>query len=227
MRRRGFTLIELLVVIAIIALLSAILFPVFARARENARRAACQSNLKQIGLGMLQYAQDNDERYPAPYLNNVAGGYWNFTLQPYLKNQQIVICPSSKQPVASRDSLSGFPSYGENIMMDSRCVNSNSTSWYYQLGISASMINYPAELLVFVEDVTTTTSDPGYYAAYYDLTAQYGSVGNFGTPGARHFDGDNVAFADGHVKYMTTTNLSVVPSSVATANWRLWQPTAQ
>jgi prepilin-type N-terminal cleavage/methylation domain-containing protein len=64
MVRRAFTLIELLVVIAIIALLAAILFPVFARARENARRASCQSNMKQIGLGILQYAQDNDERLP-------------------------------------------------------------------------------------------------------------------------------------------------------------------
>src|SRR5205809_4233116 len=62
--RRAFTLIELLVVIAIIAILAAILFPVFSRARENARRASCQSNLKQIGLGFLQYAQDYDERLP-------------------------------------------------------------------------------------------------------------------------------------------------------------------
>ena len=65
-KRSGFTLIELLVVIAIIAILAAILFPVFARARENARRTSCVSNLKQIGLGIMQYTQDYDERYPLP-----------------------------------------------------------------------------------------------------------------------------------------------------------------
>src|ERR1700722_4415731 len=76
----GFPLIELLVVIAIIALLAAILFPVFARARENARRATCQSNLKQLGLGMLQYEQDHDERFPAglpyPAGTDVTGEGW-------------------------------------------------------------------------------------------------------------------------------------------------------
>src|SRR4051812_18788683 len=82
---RGFTLIELLVVIAIIAILAAILFPVFARARENARRAACQSNLKQIMLGIAQYNQDYDERYP---LGSIVVGasfvVWPQLIQPYL-----------------------------------------------------------------------------------------------------------------------------------------------
>src|SRR5471032_1752630 len=103
-RRKGFTLIELLVVIAIIAILAAILFPVFARARENARRASCQSNLKQIGLGMLQYAQDYDERIPfgvfAGYGNSLPDGIgWAGPLYPYLKSAQIFVCPSdSTQP---------------------------------------------------------------------------------------------------------------------------------
>src|SRR4028119_1740562 len=92
-RRKGFTLIELLVVIAIIAILAAILFPVFARARESARRASCQSNLKQIGLGVMQYAQDYDEQYPMAAYDNFQGG-WPLTTQPYLKSLQVFRCPS-------------------------------------------------------------------------------------------------------------------------------------
>ncbi len=98
----GFTLIELLVVIAIIALLTAILFPVFARARENARRASCQSNLKQIGLSSVQYTQDYDEYY-VPFCYNWQGSMaagsnndlmWPELIYPYAKNAQVFICPS-------------------------------------------------------------------------------------------------------------------------------------
>jgi prepilin-type N-terminal cleavage/methylation domain-containing protein/prepilin-type processing-associated H-X9-DG protein len=105
--RKGFTLIELLVVIAIIAILAAILFPVFARARENARRASCQSNLKQIGLGMMQYTQDFDEKYSLMYYyaNSSSGQEWSSTntgdykwmdaIFPYVKSEQLFVCPSS------------------------------------------------------------------------------------------------------------------------------------
>lgn len=92
--KRGFTLIELLVVIAIIAILAAILFPVFGRARENARRANCQSNLKQIGLGMLQYTQDYDETFPNIVSNNEPYFGWVQLINPYLKSYQIFQCPS-------------------------------------------------------------------------------------------------------------------------------------
>lgn len=104
---RGFTLIELLVVIAIIAILAAILFPVFAQARDKARAASCLSNEKQIGLGLMMYTQDYDETYPTAYMykNNTAttnggsaGGYIHYSamVQPYIKSDKIWVCPSDK-----------------------------------------------------------------------------------------------------------------------------------
>jgi len=95
LRKQGFTLIELLVVIAIIAILAAILFPVFARARENARRSSCQSNEKQIALGFKQYLQDYDEKYP------VADANWPAAINVYTKSSQILRCPSASSGTAS------------------------------------------------------------------------------------------------------------------------------
>ncbi|MCX7598723.1 MAG: DUF1559 domain-containing protein, partial [Armatimonadetes bacterium] len=108
--RKGFTLIELLVVIAIIAILAAILFPVFARAREKARQTSCLSNIKQITLAALMYIQDYDERWTAsrlsttnppapggPYATPYCGTiyWWWDMVKPYVKNDQIIICPSA------------------------------------------------------------------------------------------------------------------------------------
>jgi prepilin-type N-terminal cleavage/methylation domain-containing protein len=106
---RAFTLIELLVVIAIIAILAAILFPVFAQAREKARQASCLSNMKQMGLSARMYAQDYDETWvPFCYQSYIAGAYspgwgagwglyyYNMTLQPYIKNQAVWVCPTSE-----------------------------------------------------------------------------------------------------------------------------------
>src|SRR5437660_10137204 len=95
-RKSGFTLIELLVVIAIIAILAAILFPVFAQARESARRTACLSNVKQIGLAFQMYSQDYDETTPAVIHNTNLGpndpDFW-YIVQPYVKNVQMFYCP--------------------------------------------------------------------------------------------------------------------------------------
>ena len=124
---QAFTLIELLVVIAIIAILAAILFPVFARARDNARRTSCLSNLKQIGLGVLQYTQDYDETMPlANWGSNAGNGfYWMDAVQPYVKSTQLFTCPSRSNtfggadytlyvPQAQRGTLRQFGTYGIN-----------------------------------------------------------------------------------------------------------------
>src|SRR5512138_1083752 len=104
--KKGFTLIELLVVIAIIAILAAILFPVFAKAREKARQATCTSNEKQLGLAVMQYVQDYDETYPQVYMypavyDNADACPWTVLgsqLNPYLKSWNVWKCPSNSQP---------------------------------------------------------------------------------------------------------------------------------
>jgi prepilin-type N-terminal cleavage/methylation domain-containing protein/prepilin-type processing-associated H-X9-DG protein len=102
-RQRAFTLIELLVVIAVIAILTSILFPVFARAREQARKSACLSNLKQVGLAVMLYVQDYDESYPMAYspvpssdpMPGTSASYWFNVLQPYAKNRNVWYCPTA------------------------------------------------------------------------------------------------------------------------------------
>lgn len=117
-RGTGFTLIELLVVIAIIAILAAILFPVFARARENARRSSCQSNLKQIGLGIFQYTQDYDEKLPSRVNFGTQNDNWREVIQPYIKSTQLFACPSN-----TGNTLKTYPSERENGPRASYSIN--------------------------------------------------------------------------------------------------------
>ncbi|HEY0074414.1 MAG TPA: DUF1559 domain-containing protein, partial [Abditibacteriaceae bacterium] len=108
--RKGFTLIELLVVIAIIALLAAILFPVFARARENARKSSCSNNLKQLAVGVAQYTQDFDEAFPFAW-NPVSGSNvcWWQLIYPYVKSTQVYSCPSDSSRIPGGNSFTGSP----------------------------------------------------------------------------------------------------------------------
>ena len=142
---RGFTLIELLVVIAIIAILAAILFPVFAKAREKARQTPCASNERQIGLGLLQYNQDNDEAFPignADAVGKFYGEGWAGACQSYIKSPQLFKCPD--------DSTNG------NGYPVSYALNSNMT------GATLAQQNFPASSVMLFE----VTGD----AARVDLT---------------------------------------------------------
>jgi prepilin-type N-terminal cleavage/methylation domain-containing protein/prepilin-type processing-associated H-X9-DG protein len=200
MKRRGFTLIELLVVIAIIAILAAILFPVFAKAREKARTASCASNLKQLALGCLMYAQDYDEIVPGvsmgPYLpwpqtspwgawNWTAGyGYWQswtWCIYPYVKNFQIFLCPS----LGYND---GGISYG---MPASGISTTGAMGWYLQYARPLAKFPAPSTSLLLI-DKAAGGGDK------YVLSGEYYACGDF------HNDGANMAFADGHVKWGKT-----------------------
>jgi len=165
--KKGFTLIELLVVIAIIAILAAILFPVFARAREKARQTACLSNLKQLALGVIMYASDWDERAPGtghPWAIYSGGPWpvdkytlWQINIYPYVKNRQLYICPSDAwraevAPGPPYAQVAGVPtpdewvgqvlSYGFNVVLQlSVPVGSLSSSWYNWDGMGAGTIN--------------------------------------------------------------------------------------
>ncbi|PQV64878.1 prepilin-type N-terminal cleavage/methylation domain-containing protein [Abditibacterium utsteinense] len=229
---RGFTLIELLVVIAIIAILAAILFPVFGRARENARRSSCQSNLKQIGLGVMQYVQDYDEKYPitaiynAPYAFEASDGYWHYgawrvLVQPYVKSGQIFTCPSANKDQMTNTyalnsdgtqglvTMAGEWNYGANEAV----ITTNGTAF------SAAGINSIA-LLPMVADSSFAvfTTPERIYNCNHTNADSYNPPNTPDPKFARHFNGSNILFADGHVKFLNQGQMSPDPSRYGQAN---------
>ena len=153
----GFTLIELLVVIAIIAILAAILFPVFQKVRENARRTACLSNEKQIGLGILQYNQDYDEKYIAGADVYGRGSGWAGQVYPYIKSTGVYRCP---------DDSSTIPGVTSSYALNAQFSPENTTGAGSN-GISLAQINSPAKTVIIFE-VTKS--------GYYDISAPSGTT---------------------------------------------------
>lgn len=231
---KAFTLIELLVVIAIIAILAAILFPVFARARENARRSSCMSNLKQIGLGVMQYTQDYDEKYPynwgdgtsttpTVYVNDSsspgyslktkpqAGGAaqryftWMDFIYPYVKSTQVFVCPSATSDATA-------PSYGYSgaiggfmrYKYDGSTVPGATTP---RTAAALSAVQRPSEVYMIMD----YNSAYGYIAGADDVPAfARSTVKSTNQLVAPHLDGGNFAYADGHVKWQSRSTIAAV-----------------
>jgi len=238
--RQGFTLIELLVVIAIIAILAAILFPVFAKVREKARQTSCASNEKQLGLGFAQYLQDNDESFPLGNPNFAQTGGWAHPIMPYLKSPGVFKCPNDPTDYNPGYGVWQTVSYAIN---DSLLGDGNrDVNWNPHVATVASM-GAPASTVMLCEafGATLDLNNAG-ITTDYSLGADMHSAfwggcpmacyGKYATgnpvgqtlqqaPGVGkgiHTDGANYLAADGHVKWLHAAQISPGKDALAASN---------
>lgn len=231
--KRAFTLIELLVVIAIIALLAAILFPVFSRARENARKSSCANNLKQIGLGLLQYTQDFDETTTFSFYgsagdsNNVGNYKWMDAIYPYVKNESLFTCPSDNA-VNSRyvyhrripSGATGLPaenygSYGLNGAYGAAGDNQTPPRSSAAYSVSLSSVGVPSQT-VWVTDnnnAPTAVNTGGSQGFFWTNSAANPVISNtsprqLNNIVERHLEFVNTLFCDGHVKSLKLDDMT-------------------
>jgi prepilin-type N-terminal cleavage/methylation domain-containing protein/prepilin-type processing-associated H-X9-DG protein len=237
-RQNGFTLIELLVVIAIIAILAAILFPVFAKVREKARQISCLSNMRQIGLGIQQYVQDNDEKYPVGSEGSLGQG-WAGTVFPYVKSAGVFACPDdSTNPSSSGGNTFSVVSYAANLNIfrtdgfgSQKLASMSSPSRTVILnevtGITGN-VNSPTEA---GSAVVSSVSNGNFDGTVYPFAGGNFTGGNmetgclggldcsayvltppfgegFKSKTGWHTDGSNFAMSDGHVKWFRGSSVS-------------------
>jgi len=234
-QRAGFTLIELLVVIAIIAILAAILFPVFAQARESARKASCLSNCKQLGLAMQLYAQDYDEMLPGwndPSRHPLAS-QWNSwaivvpLLQAYNKSQNIWICPSGPRTAAYLGGPKGAQTYihygyNEYIYNTAHAVSPKYAGNFNSLAALGGTQAGVSNIAVVADCVGTNGGALGIFNDWgnFDGIKIAGDPPGFGMPrikyadgwttkggNPRHSGGTNIVFADSHAKFVQANKM--------------------